>query len=74
MISFEDLPENVRTLLRVKLAIAIESAECNSLCGLAQKQGGDVTRVWRDICRKVGQPTCTIPAELMTNKNTGGIM
>ena len=65
MISFDDLPQNARTLLRIKLIMAIDSEECESLSGLAQKRGEDVTQVWRDICRKVGQPVCTIPAELM---------
>ena len=68
MNSFEDLAENIRVLLQIKLVMEIKSEKCQNLSDLAQKRSEDVTRVWRDICRKAGQPVCTIPAEIVVTR------
>ena len=70
MTSFEELPENIRALLRIKLLTELNAEKCDNLLALARKRNGDVARVWRDICRKAGQSPCSIPVEIekATNK------
>jgi len=65
MAKFEELPENVRALILAKLAAELAAHKSASLYQLARMQRTDMAHVWRDICRKAGQPVCTIPAEVM---------
>lgn len=64
MAKFEDLPENVRALILAKLAAELAAHKSVNLYQLAKLQGTGLTHAWRDVCRKAGQPVCTIPAEL----------
>lgn len=64
MAKFEDLPENVRALILAKLATELAAHKSVNLYQLAKLRGTDLAHAWRDICRKAGQPVCTIPAEL----------
>jgi hypothetical protein len=65
MAKFEELPGNVRALILAKLAAELAAHKSVNLNELAKIQRTDATRVWRDICRKAGQPVCTIPTEAM---------
>ena len=64
MDTFENLPGNIQALLRMKLVTELSAANCENLYALARKRSEDVTRVWRDICRKAGQQPSTIPVEV----------
>lgn len=63
MAKFEELPENVRALILAKLAAELAAHKSSNLHQLARLQRADASHVWRDICRKAGQPVCTMPAE-----------
>jgi len=65
MANFEDLPGNVRALILAKLAAELATHKAANLYQLASLQRTDAVHVWRDICRKAGQPVCTIPADVM---------
>ena len=65
MAKFEDLPGNVRALILAKLAAELAAHKSTNLHALAKIQRTDVTHAWRDICRKAGQPVCTIPADVI---------
>lgn len=75
MAKFEDLPENVRALILAKLAAELAAYKSINLYQLAKMQRTDLMHAWRDICRKAGQPVCTIPANIMqrsaVNSSTG---
>ena len=68
MAIFEDLPGNVRALILAKLAAELAAHNSNDIYQLARLQRTDATHVWRDICRKAGQPPCTIPDDVMHRK------
>ena len=61
---FEDLPGNIQALLRIKLLAELNSEKCENIFALAKKWNEDVERVWRDICRKAGQPVSSVPVEI----------
>jgi len=65
MTKFENLPENVRALILAKLAAELAAHKSVNLYQLARTQRTNTMHVWRDICRKAGQPACTIPADIM---------
>jgi hypothetical protein len=65
MTKFEELPGNVRALILAKLAAELAAHKSTNLHQLARLQRTDVAHTWREICRKAGQPACTIPAEVM---------
>jgi hypothetical protein len=65
MAKFEHLPENVRALILAKLAAELAAHKSADLHELARMQRTNVAHAWRDICRKAGQPACTIPADVM---------
>jgi len=65
MAKFEDLPDNVRALILAKLAAELAVHKSANLYELAKLQRTEMMHAWRDICRKAGQPVCTIPAEAM---------
>jgi len=64
MAKFEELPGNVRALILAKLAAELAAHKSANLYQLARLQRTDAMHVWRDICRKAGQPVCTIPVEV----------
>lgn len=43
------------------LALELASANCKNVFELARKRHQSVSDVWRDVCRKTGQPRCTVP-------------
>ena len=61
---FEDLPHRVRTLILGKLTLEIMHGGCGDIAELAKRREQDVAVVWRDICRKAGQPVCTVPRHI----------
>jgi hypothetical protein len=65
MNKFEDFPGNIRALMLSKLAMEMAVLGCANIRDLAKKRRSDPLTIWRDICRKSGQPACTIPIEAM---------
>jgi hypothetical protein len=65
MTKFEQLADNVRSLLLTKLQVELIGTGCDSLATLAYKKHKKVTTIWREICQKSGQQNCTIPSELL---------
>jgi hypothetical protein len=65
MMKFEDLPEKNRALILVKLALELQIQGLATMHELARARHTDLTGVWRYICRKAGQPLCTLPIETM---------
>lgn len=63
MNKFEDLPGNIRALMLSKLAIEMTMQKCVTIRDLAKMRHVDTLTVWRNICRRSGQPVCTIPVE-----------
>jgi len=61
---FEDLPHRVRTLILGKLTLEIMHGGCGDIAELAKRREQAVAVVWRDICRKAGQPVCTVPRDI----------
>jgi hypothetical protein len=61
MVEFDSLPQTSRSLMLATLALELASADCRNVFELARKRHQSVPDVWRDICRKTGQPRCTIP-------------
>jgi hypothetical protein len=65
MTRFEDLPGNVRALLLARLAIEMNAQKALSIYHLAKIREVDAGDLWRSICRKAGQPPCTLPIEAL---------
>jgi hypothetical protein len=61
---FEDLPHRVRTLILGKLTLEIMHGGCGDIAELAKRRDQTIAMVWRDICRKAGQPVCTVPRHI----------
>lgn len=61
MKKFEDLPGNQQALMLAKLALEMSAQSASNIHHLAEAQKTDVMGVWRAVCRKAGQPLCTIP-------------
>jgi hypothetical protein len=68
MIQFEDLPRTNRTLLLATLELEIAEAKCTNILELAHKRNLPIADIWRDICRRTGQPRCTVPAPVMLSR------
>ncbi len=68
MIQFEDLPRTNRTLLLATLELEIAEAKCTNILELAHKRNLPIADIWRDICRRTGQPRCTVPAPVMVSR------
>jgi hypothetical protein len=62
---FEDLPGNHQALILMKLALEMTERNASSIHHLARRRQTDLMGIWRSICRKAGQPVCTIPIEAM---------
>jgi hypothetical protein len=62
---FEDLPGNHQALILAKLAMAMSERNAPSIHHLARTRQTDLMGIWRSICRKAGQPVCTIPVGAM---------
>jgi hypothetical protein len=62
---FEDLPGNHQALILAKLAMEMTERKAPSIHHLARTCRTDLMGIWRSICRKAGQPLCTIPIEAM---------
>jgi hypothetical protein len=67
MKTFEDLPPNVRALIFATLSKEMSGHRAATIYHLAKLWETDVAGVWRNICRKAGQPACTIPVELLSS-------
>ena len=65
MKKFEELPGNHRALILAKLALELSAQKASNIHHLAKSQKTDVMSVWRTVCRKAGQPICTIPVAAM---------
>jgi hypothetical protein len=65
MAKFEELPDNVRALILANLATELAASKSADLYQLARLRRTDAMHVWREICRKAGQPVCAIPADVM---------
>jgi hypothetical protein len=68
MIQFEDLPRTNRTLLVATLELEIAEAKCTNILELAHKRNVPIADIWRDVCRRTGQPRCTVPAPVMLSR------
>jgi hypothetical protein len=68
MIRFEDLPRTNRTLLLATLELEIAEAKCTNILQLAHKRNLPIPDIWRDICRRTGQPRCTVPSPVMLSR------
>jgi hypothetical protein len=68
MIQFEDLPRTNRTLLLATLELEIAEAKCANILELAHKRNLPIADIWRDICRRTGQPRCTVPSPVMVSR------
>jgi hypothetical protein len=62
---FEDLPGNHQALILAKLALEMTARNVPSIHHLAKTRQTDLMGIWRSICRKAGQPVCTIPIAAM---------
>ena len=62
---FEDLPGNHQALILAKLAMEMTARNALSIHHLARTRQTDLMGIWRSICRKAGQPVCTIPIGAM---------
>jgi hypothetical protein len=60
---FEELPRNVQVLILAKLCREMAAVKARNIHHLAKTRNTDLMGVWRGICRKAGQPVCTIPVE-----------
>lgn len=65
MTRFEDLPGNTRALILAKLAIEMSAQRALNIYHLAKMRQTDVVSLWRSICRKTGQPLCTLPTDVL---------
>lgn len=65
---FEDLPENIQALLFATLAREMSVRKSRTIYHLAKMWETDVTGAWRNICRKAGQSTCTIPVGVVSSQ------
>jgi hypothetical protein len=65
MTKFEELPGNHQALMLAKLALEMSTQNASNIHHLAKAQKTDVMSVWRAICRKAGQPVCTVPVAAM---------
>jgi hypothetical protein len=65
MVEFSSLPQTTRSLILATLGLEIASANCTSIFDLARKRNQSVSDVWRDVCRKTGQPRCTMPVRVV---------
>lgn len=61
MVEFDSLPQQSRSLILATLGLEIASSNCRSVFELARKRHQSVADVWRDVCRKTGQPVCKMP-------------
>jgi ribosomal protein S14 len=68
MTKFDDLPHSNRTLLLATLELEIAQAKCANILELAHKHNLSIQILWRDICRRTGQPRCTVPAPVMLSR------
>jgi hypothetical protein len=50
-----------------KLAREMSEEKSLTIYHLAKRWQTDVMGVWRHICHKAGQPSCTLPIELMSS-------
>jgi hypothetical protein len=64
MTVFENLPHPIRTLILGKLTLETMHAGCGDIAELAKRREQTIAVVWRDICRKAGQPVCTVPRHI----------
>jgi hypothetical protein len=67
MVEFDSLPPTSRSLILTKLALEIVSSDCTNIFQLARKRNQHIHEVWRDICRKVAQPLCEMPTQVITS-------
>jgi hypothetical protein len=65
MIEFDDLPQTSRALLLARLELEIAQAKCTNIFGLARNRKQTIREIWQEVCRKTGQPRCTMPLPLI---------
>jgi hypothetical protein len=65
MVEFDSLPATSRSLILTKIALEIVSKNCTNIHQLARKRNQSVHDIWRDVCRKAGQPLCEIPQHVV---------
>ena len=65
MINFDDLSHTKRTLILATLQLEIAEANCTNILDLARKRNQDIHDLWRELCKKTGQPHCTVPAPVL---------
>ncbi len=66
MVEFDRLPATSRSLVLTKLTLEMVSKNCKNIFQLARQRNQSVHEVWRDVCRKTGQPLCETPHHVMT--------
>ena len=65
MINFDDLSHTKRTLILATLQLEIAEANCTNILDLARKRNQDIHDLWRELCKKTGQPHCTVPGPVL---------
>jgi hypothetical protein len=48
--------------------LEIAEAKCTNILQLAHKRNLPIQDIWRDICRRTGQPRCTVPSPVMLSR------
>jgi hypothetical protein len=71
MVKFDDLPHSSQTLMLATLQLEIAEAKCANILDLSRTRHKAIQDVWRDICRKTGQPRCTVPPAVMAPRDQG---
>jgi hypothetical protein len=69
MVKFDDLPKTSQSLMLATLQLEIAEAKCANILDLSRTRHQAIQDVWRDICRKTGQPRCTVPPAVMAPRD-----
>jgi hypothetical protein len=67
MVKFEDLPNANQALILATLGLEIATADCMSIVDLARKRNQTASTIWRDVCKRTGQPHCTMPPRVIAD-------
>jgi hypothetical protein len=67
MVKFEDLPKANQALILATLGLEIATAHCMNIVDLARKRNQTASTIWRDVCKRTGQPHCTMPPRVVAD-------
>jgi len=69
MVKFDDLPKTSQSLMLATLQLEIAEAKCANILDLSRSRHQAIQDVWREICRKTGQPRCMAPPAVMAPRD-----